>query len=126
MKRSIFLVGALMLVIGFVLHQFGFSSELHQTTLLGTWLAYVARLFAPLGLSIEATAVILQFAGGLLAIFGLLVCFAAVARSSGARFQGVPVAASNKPVRTVANCRFCGAQIEPGSSFCPACKKSQT
>ncbi len=126
MDRSRFLVGAVMLVAGFLLYQVGFSSELHPATLLGHWLAEFAKGAAPWGLSLEFTAVMLQFIGGLLAIFGLIVCFAGVARPNGVPFQSRPVGpAKIRPTETVMNCKFCGAEIKLGSSFCPSCKKSQ-
>lgn len=127
MRRSIFLVGSAMLVIGFILYQFGFSAELHQATLLGRWLDEVARPATSWGLSPEEVAVILQFIGGLLAVFGLIVCFAGVARLDKIRFQSRSVEPQKtEPKGTVKNCRFCGTEIEEGSTFCPSCNKSQT
>lgn len=127
MRRSIFLVGSLMLVVGFIVYQFGFSSELHQTTLLGRLWAQLGRTAILGRLTLEAVAVILQFAGGLLAIFGLIVCFAAVARPNETRPKsGTIEYLTTEPERASVNCRFCAAQIVDGSSFCPVCKKSQT
>jgi hypothetical protein len=126
MDRSRFLIGTIMLVTGFILYQLGLSSELHPTTLLAQWLAEFAKSAAPWSLSPEVIAVMLQLTGGLLAIFGLIVCFAGVARPNGTRFQSRPMdPARTRPTRTVTNCKFCGVEIRPGSSFCPSCKKSQ-
>ena len=126
MGRLRFLVGSVMLVTGFLLYQVGLSSELHPTTVLGQWLAEFAKSAFPWGSSIEVIAVMLQFIGGLLAIFGLIVCFAAVARSNGARFQSRPMdPARIRPTRTVTNCKFCGAEVAQGSLFCSNCSKSQ-
>ena len=121
MKRSVFLAGSLMLVIGFISYQFGLSSELHPTTLLGAWLAEFAKLMTSWGLSLEIVAVMLQFVGGLIAIFGLVICFAGAA--SATRIIARPIESQKKESST--NCRFCGAEIEAGSSFCPKCTKSQ-
>jgi len=126
MKRGALLVGSLMLVVGFILYQFGLSYELHPTSLLGRWLARFAENEVPWNLSLEVVAVLLQFVGGLLAIFGLIVCFAGVSRSDGAKFQSKPVDLLRiKASRTVTNCRFCGAEIRQGSPFCPNCNRSQ-
>jgi len=127
MKRSVFLAGSIMLVVGFILYQFGFSYELHQTTLLARWLAQLANPIIQRGLSLEGAAIILQFTGGLLTIFGIIICFAGVAGHSKASLMSRSV----KPVETgtesdTTNCRFCGARIEEGSSFCSKCNKSQT
>jgi hypothetical protein len=40
------------------------------------------------GLRSEVAAIILQFTGGLLVNFGLIVCFDGVAQSDGVRFAG--------------------------------------
>jgi hypothetical protein len=116
MRKSIFLVGSLILVIGFVLYQLGFSYELHQT-LLGKWMAQFAKPVISWGLSLEVFAVVLEFTGGLLAMFGFVLCFASVARSGGTRVI--------EHIRVVTNCRFCGAEIDKDSLFCKSCNKSQ-
>ncbi len=123
LKRSVFLAGSLMLVIGFIFYQFGLSSELHPTTLLGAWLAELAKSITMWGLSLEIVAVVLQFAGGIIAIFGLIICFAGVARSGAKNIIAGPIESRKRKQGT--DCRFCGAEIEAGSSFCPKCNKSQ-
>jgi hypothetical protein len=127
MRRSIFLVGSAMLVIGFIFYQFGFSAELHQATLLGRWLNEIAGPVASWGLSLDDVAVILQFIGGLLVVFGLVVCFAGVARSDKIQFQSRSIEPERtEPKGAVKNCKFCGAEIKEGSTFCSSCNKSQT
>jgi hypothetical protein len=116
-----------MLVVGFILYQFGFSAELHQVTLLGKWLNEIAGPAASWGLSLEEVAIILQFVGGFLFISGLIVCFAGVARSDKIRFQSRSIEPQKtEPKGATKNCKFCGAEIEEGSTFCPSCNKSQT
>jgi len=127
MKRSVFLAGSVMLVVGFILYQFGLSYELHQTTLLAKWLAQFVNPLIQRGLSLEGAAIMFQFTGGLLAIFGVIVCFAGVAGPN----KTALVSRAVKPAGTgtgsdATNCRFCGARIEEGSSFCSQCNKSQT
>ena len=116
-----------MLIVGFILYQFGISSELHQTTLLAKWLNQLAGPLTSWGLSQEALAIILQFTGGLITIFGLIICFAAAARPNQPQFKARPTEPSSvQPTKPIVKCRFCDAEIEYGSSFCPNCNKSQT
>jgi hypothetical protein len=116
-----------MIFAGFMLHQFGFSSELHQSTLLWTWVVDLARPVTHYGLSFEAIALVLQFSGGLLTLFGLVVCFAGVAGSKTIQFIDSPVEHSREtPTATSANCRFCGTEFKESSSFCSGCGKSQS
>jgi len=116
-----------MIFAGFVLHQFGFSSELHQSTLLWTWLTDLGKPVTHYGLSFEVIALVLQFSGGLLILFGLVVCFAGVAGSKTIQFIDRPVEHSREaPAAISANCRFCGAGFKESSSFCSVCGKSQS
>jgi hypothetical protein len=121
MRRRVFLLGSVMLVVGFVLYQFGLSSELHQTTLLRTWLAELSKPLIQRGISLEVMTILFEFGGGLLVIFGLIVCFAGAARSN----HVTHLVRAAEPARITSKCRFCGAEIEEGSTFCPSCKKSQ-
>jgi hypothetical protein len=126
MRRSIFLAGSLMIIAGFMLYQFGFSSELNQSTLLWTWLTKLAKPVVHYGLSLELIALILQFSGGLLLLFGLVICFAGVASSKMIQFAGGHIEHSRKaPARIISSCRFCGAGFKDSSTFCSACGRSQ-
>jgi hypothetical protein len=121
MRRTVFLIGSMMLVVGFILYQFGLSSELYQTTLLRSWLADLSKPLITRGISLEAITILLEFGGGLLVIFGLIVCFEGAARPNYTTRPARPV----EPTRNTSKCRFCGADVQEGSTFCPSCNKSQ-
>jgi hypothetical protein len=121
MRRTVFFLGSIMLVVGFILYQFGLSSELHQTTLLRSWLADLSKPLISRGISLDAITILFEFGGGLLVIFGLIVCFAGAARPN----QIMHPTRRAEPTRATSKCRFCGAEIQVGSSFCPSCNKSQ-
>jgi hypothetical protein len=123
MKRSIFALGSIMLFFGFILYQLGMSSELHQTTFLARWLGKLAEPLTCRGLSLEIVSIILQFVGGLIAIFGLVICFAGVARSK-TQILTRAMESKRSESKAVSTCKFCGADIEEGLSFCPKCNKS--
>ena len=126
MRRSIFLVGCLMIVAGFIFYQFGLSSELHQSTLLWTRLTELAKPVVHYGLSFEVIALILQFSGGLLTLSGLVICFTGVASSKMVQFVDRPVEHLREmPAEIVDNCRFCGAGFKESSTFCSVCGRSQ-
>jgi len=122
MRRTVFILGSIMLVVGFILYQFGLSSELHQTTLLRTWLADLSKPLISRGISLDAITILFEFGGGLLVIFGLIVCFAGAARPNHITHPARPA----EPTRATSKCRFCGAEVQEGSTFCPSCNKSQS
>ncbi len=113
-----------MLFVGFILYQLGMSSELHQTTFVARWLARLVEPATSRGLSLDIVAVILQFTGGLIAIFGLIICFAGVARSTETQIVTRAIEPARSESEAVATCKFCGANIQEGLSFCPKCNKS--
>ncbi|MCJ7505284.1 hypothetical protein MUP05_02265 [Candidatus Bathyarchaeota archaeon] len=87
MRRSTFLIGSLMLVVSFTFHEFGLMSTLHQQNLFGELLAEVAEMIR-WERSLGLLAALFQLFGGILAIFGLIVCFAGVAGPAVRLFKG--------------------------------------
>ena len=125
MGKMRFAVGALGIIVGFFAYQYGLFLTLKLSDRLGSWtMAYVPWIG-----SVELLGATLQLVGGVIAIAGLLICMSWIGSQREAE-------ASIRPQRTVElvtqapdsapRCKFCGAIIESGLTFCPSCQRAQT
>jgi len=90
--------------------------------------SFLASLFP--GQSTDLFAVFLQFGGGIVAIFGLIIAISGVAAPQGTKARYVqaqpqPLAKTAQPFMQQFNCKFCGAEIEKDEVFCPKCRRAQ-
>ena len=130
MGRSRFIVGALGIVVGFFVYQYGLFLTLGdlEASLVGLGLSDLnAALLSMFG-SPALTGAILQLIGGIIAIAGLLVCISWIGSQ-----RVVPP--SIRELRTTElvtqtpesarKCKFCSAVMEPDAAFCPSCQRAQ-
>lgn len=130
MGRSRFIVGALGIVVGFFVYQYGLFLTLGdlQASLVGLGLSDLNAALLSLFGSPALTGAILQLIGGIMAIAGLLVCISWIGSQkvmpSSIKGQRTAELASEVP-ETAPKCKFCGAIMEPGMTFCPSCQRAQ-
>ena len=130
MRRSRFILGALGIVVGFFVYQYGLFLTLRDldASLLGLGLPDLSAALLSLFGSPALTGAILQLIGGIIAIAGLLVCISWIGSQ-----RVVPP--SIRELRTTElvtqtpdsahKCKFCGAIMEPDAAFCPSCQRAQ-
>ena len=130
MGRSRFVFGALGIVVGFFVYQYGLFLTLGdlEASLVGLGLSDLNAALLSLFGSPALTGAILQLIGGIIAIAGLLVCISWIGSQ-----RVVPP--SNRERRTTElvtqtpdsarKCKFCGAVMEPDAAFCPSCQRAQ-
>ena len=94
-------VGFILIVLGFLAYQVGFSFILKETELMIKYINMVVPEHYPMNL----IGLALQFGGGIIAIIGFLLCA--------------------PPVVSGPKCRFCSGTVGPDSAFCTVCGKSQ-
>jgi len=124
MGRMRFAVGALGIVLGFFVYQYGFFLTLKLSDSLASW----TMTYVPWIGSVPVLGAALQLTGGVIAIVGLLICILWI----GSQRVTLP---STKPQRTAElvtqvpdsapKCKFCGAILESGMTFCPSCQRAQ-
>ena len=130
MGRSRFIFGALGIVVGFFVYQYGLFLTLGdlEASLVGLGLSDLNAALLSLFGSPALTGAILQLIGGIIAIAGLLVCISWIGSQ-----RVVPP--SIRELRTIElatqtpdsarKCKFCGAVMEPDAAFCPSCQRAQ-
>lgn len=125
MGRLRLAAGALGIVLGFALYQYGLFMMLNLSPILFAW----SSALVPWIVSREVLGATFQVVGGALAIVGLLSCIAWIGSQSRARSQpAVAAQAAKADVQSALlqrKCRFCGAAMKPEAAFCPTCERAQ-
>jgi hypothetical protein len=130
MGRLRFIVGAVGIIVGFFVYQYGLfltlNSELSVVGLgLSVWSEALVSWFG----SSAVAGAIFQLIGGGVAIVGLLVCISWL----GFRPKIVPIP-SVAPTKSepappisanVRQCKYCGAAMGQDAAFCPKCERAQ-
>ncbi len=127
MGRFRFVAGALGIIAGFFVYQYGFLLILNLSQSLSDW---SMTLFPWLGLlEVRVMGAVLQLVGGVIAIVGLLVCISWVGSQPRGKLLPSGLPGTSEPeariVVPLQKCRFCGADIEPDAAFCPKCQRAQ-
>jgi hypothetical protein len=131
MGRWRFVAGALAIVMGFFVYQYGLFLTLDhaEISLIGLGLASLTGALVPLFGSAAVAGATLQIAGAIVAITGLLACISWL--GSRPKIMPMPIAAPKKSEPTaqlsvnVQKCKFCATAMEPGAAFCPSCQRAQ-
>ena len=129
MGRSRFIVGALGIVVGFFVYQYGLFLTLGdlEASLVGL-LPYLSAALLSLFGSPALAGAILQLIGGIIAIAGLLVCISWIGSqrvmAPSIRAQRTAELVTQTP-DSAPKCKFCGAVMEPDAAFCPSCQRAQ-
>jgi hypothetical protein len=127
MGRLRFLVGALGIILGFFVYQYGFFLLLPLK--LSESLANWTMTYVPWTDSVMILGAALQLFGGVIAIAGLLICISWVGSQPGATTSLVKRLSAAGPVAEIPDsapkCKFCGAVMESGAAFCPSCQRAQ-
>lgn len=125
MGRLRFVIGALGIVAGFFLYEYGFFLTLKLSRDLSDW---TMTLIPSLG-SLELMGAVFQLIGGVIAISGLLLCIAWVGSQPKSIAPRLTLAGKREPETRVLvpmkQCKFCGTSIEASALFCPSCKRAQ-
>jgi hypothetical protein len=124
MGKMRFAVGALGIILGFFVYQYGFFLTLGLSDSLASW----TTTYVPWIGSVAILGAASQLVGGVVAILGLLVCISWVGSQRAALpsigpqriAESVPQIPDSAP-----RCKFCGAIMESGTAFCPSCKRAQ-
>lgn len=114
--------GFILIVLGFLAYQVGFSFILKETELMIKYITMVV----PENYPMNTIGLALQFGGGIIAIIGFLLCISALSTPVVTRIQEVKtVTEAAPPVPSGPKCRFCGGVVGADSAFCTVCGKSQ-
>ena len=130
MGRSRFIFGALGIVVGFFVYQYGLFLTLGdlEASLVGLGLSDLNAALLSLFGSPALTGAILQLIGGIIAIAGLLVCISWIGSQRvvppSIRELRTTELATQTP-DSARKCKFCGAVMEPDAAFCPSCQRAQ-
>jgi hypothetical protein len=115
------IAGFILIVLGFLAYQVGFSFILRQTELMIKYITMVVPESYPM----DTIGLALQFGGGIVAIIGFLLCVSSLSTRVVTRIQEVKTVTEAPPVVSGQKCRFCGGAIGVDSAFCTVCGKSQ-
>jgi hypothetical protein len=130
MRRSRFIAGALGIVVGFFVYQYGLFLTLGhlEASLVGLGLSDLTAALLSLFGSPALAGAILQLVGGIIAIAGLLVCISWIG-SQRVMLPSIKAQRTAELATQIADsspkCKFCGAPMESGMAFCPSCQRSQ-
>lgn len=123
--RLTFIAGALGIIAGFFVYEYGFFLTLDLSPSLSAW---TMTLVPWLG-SRTIMGAALQLAGGVLAIAGLLSCVAWVGSQSRGKLLPSQLPRTSEPdaqaAISVRRCKFCQAVMESDAAFCPQCQRAQ-
>ncbi|WP_455369607.1 hypothetical protein [[Eubacterium] cellulosolvens] len=114
-------VGFILIVLGFLAYQVGFSFILKESELMIKYITMVVPEHYPM----NTIGLALQFGGGIVAIVGFLLCVSALTSPVVTRIQEVKTVIEAPPAPPGIKCRFCGGAVGSDSAFCTACGKSQ-
>lgn len=128
------------MVLGFIAYQLGIFTAQQPTSFLGGTAAAILA-FVSLGQSPDVSIILLKFCGGILAIIGLIIAINGVVAPQQMNSQSFQALQSTiqelqSSVRKLESgsvqhlkeqfaCKFCGAKIDAGEFFCPACGRAQ-
>ena len=125
MGRLRFVVGALGIILGFFVYQYGFFLTVKLSdSLASLTMTYVAWIE-----SVVVLGAALQLIGGVTVIVGLLICISWIGSESKATALAVmsrrPAESAKQVIDSRPRCKFCGAIMESGAIFCPSCQRAQ-
>jgi len=115
------IVGFILIVLGFLAYQVGFSFILKETELMIKYITMVVPEHYPM----DTIGLALQFGGGIVAIVGFLLCVSSLSSPVVTRIQEVKTVTEAPPTVSGPKCRFCSGAIGADSAFCTVCGKSQ-
>lgn len=125
MGRLRFIAGAVGILVGFFVYEFGFLLTLNLSPTVSDW----TMAFLPQAGSLDVIGWMFQLLGGVVGIVGLLVCIGWVGSQLAAKpsLTGQPITPEHetRPVISLKKCKFCGADIEIDAAFCPTCQRAQ-
>jgi len=130
MGKSRLIAGALGIVLGFFVYQYGLFLTLGdlEASLVGLGLSGLSTALLSLFGSLVLAGATLQLLGGMIAIAGLLVCISWIGSqsvmASSIRAERTAESVTQAP-NSGPKCRFCGALMESGAAFCPSCQRAQ-
>lgn len=114
-----FLVGFVVLILGFVAYRLGVAINIAKNSLVGDFVMN----YAPNGISIDLLGILLEFGGGILLLFGIVISVTALSKAKKVRYTAVKDTQAKPPIEVI-RCKFCSTELGD-SSFCPECGKSQ-
>ena len=129
------IIGAILLIFGFLMYQTGISIALEQTPYT---LDFLKSFIEFLGINLKTDRAILtiEYIGGLVAIAGFLICISelsskeiiTVTPSAEKKGDGILEGGllggglfSSKPTL---KCKYCGAYIDENDAFCSKCNRA--
>ena len=109
------------MIIGFFAYRFGVAINIAQNSTVSEFVSkYAPRIF-----SIEQTALLLEFGGGIVLLLGIILSVTAFIETK-VSYLPAPVVEEEieEAEEVVRRCKYCSAEIED-KVFCPLCGKSQ-
>lgn len=111
------------MIVGFFAYRFGVAMNIAKSSTVAEIVSkYVPGLF-----SLEQTGLILEFAGGIILLLGIILSVTSLMEPK-ISYVPAPVqeeAEEEEIKKEVKRCKFCSAELGEDEIFCSACGKSQ-
>jgi hypothetical protein len=124
MKKVQFITGVIVMIVGFFAYRFGVAMNIAKSSTV----AEIVSKYVPEMLTLEQTGLILEFAGGIILLLGIIL---AVTSMIEPKITHVPAPIQEEDKiedeeikEEVIRCKFCSAELGE-EVFCSACGKSQ-
>ncbi|MGQ9544139.1 MAG: hypothetical protein ACUVTM_08750 [Candidatus Bathyarchaeia archaeon] len=135
--RGRVILGSTLLILGFIIYQLGITMTVTPKSYLSKLAEASIQIFS-IHTSEIVTATIL-YGGGIIAVIGLITAITGIIEREEiknlqssinkleAAIQNIQTSTHQPKTPTPKQtCRFCGANMNIGDSFCPICNKAQT
>lgn len=118
MDRKQFIIGFIILVIGFIGYRFGVAINIAQNLLV----ANLVLNYAPTD-NLDLLGILLEFGGGIVMLLGVVISVAALSKEKLV-IQKPEVQTQKEAKVEIIKCKFCSAEMGD-NTFCPNCGRSQ-
>jgi hypothetical protein len=123
MKKGQFIMGVIVMIVGFFAYRFGVAMNIAKSSTI----AELVSRYAPELFTLEQTGLILEFAGGIILLLGIVLAVTSLIEPK-ITHVAAPVEKEDKEEDEVQvevkRCKFCSAELGD-EVFCSACGKSQ-
>lgn len=124
MKKGQFITGVIIMIIGFFAYRFGVAMNIAKSSTI----AELVSRYAPEFFTLEQTGLILEFAGGIILLLGIILAVTSLIEPK-ITHVAAPVEEEDEEEDEevqveVKRCKFCSAELGD-EVFCSACGKSQ-
>ena len=123
LKKIQFITGVIVMIVGFFAYRFGVAMNIAKSSTV----AEIVGKYVPGMFTLEQTGLILEFAGGIILLLGIILSVTSLIESK-ISYVPAPVqeeAEEEEIKEEEKRCKFCSAELGEDEIFCSACNKSQ-